>query len=289
MKNVLVPTDFSKNAWKALEYSIHLFEKDVCTFYLLNAFQTEYFTTTSLMVPEPGEPAYDLAHEQSKEGLEKLLDSLSLMNENPNHHFKIISMYNSVTEAIKWAIEKYNINLVVMGTKGSGDPENRIFGSNTVHVSDHCNTCPLLIVPENALFVPDIQKEVVFATNFRYKCSQAGVNYVSEIANRFSATIRVLYVQEHDQMDEQQETNRDYLQELFRNISHSFHTLTNISVTKGIITFIESRGSQLLILNREKPGFFKKIFSRSVLHQITKKPRVPILVLPETRYLPRLF
>lgn len=289
MKNVLVPTDFSRNAWKALEYSLHLFEKDVCTFYLLNVFQADYFTTSSLMVPEPGEPAYDLAHEQSMEGLEKLVDGLSLMNENPNHDFKIISMYNSVTEGIRRAIEKYSINLVVMGTKGSGDPENRIFGSNTIHVSDNCTISPVLIVPENALFVPEIKKEVVLATNFRYKCSQAGVNYVNEIANRFSAAIRILYIQEHDNLDEEQETNKEHLQELLGNISHSFHTLTNISVTKGIITFIESRGSQLLILNREKPGFFKRIFSRSILHEITKKPQVPILVLPETKYLPRLF
>lgn len=289
MKKVLVPTDFSSNAWKALEYSIHLFEKDVCTFYLLNTFQTEYFTTTSIMVPEPGEPAYELAHEQSMKGLEKLLDGLSLMNDNPNHDFKIVSRYDGVTEGIKHAIREYSINIVVMGTKGAGAPENRIFGSNTIHVSDNCNIAPVLIVPENALFVPDIKKEVVFATNFRYKCSQAGVNYVSEIANRFSAAIRILYIQEGENLDEEQETNKEILQDLLRNISHSFHTLTNISVTKGIITFIESRGSQLLILNREKPGFFKRIFSRSILHEISKKPQVPILVLPDTKYLPRLF
>lgn len=289
MKNILLPTDFSKNSWEALEYAIHLFEKDECTFYIMNAFQAAYFTTESIMVPEPGEPAYDMAHESSEEGLEKWLKSIKLMDDNPNHHFKTISSYNSVSRAVRKSIEHQNIHLVVMGTKGAGDPENRIFGSNTIHVSGVIESCPLLIVPENAVFIPDVKKEVVLASNFKPRFNRAGINYLADIANRFSASIRVLHIQEHENLTEEQESNKEYLHELLKNVSHSFHTLTNISVHKGIISFIESRGSQLLILNNKKADFFKKIFSRSLLKAINKKPQIPILVLPAPQHFPRLF
>lgn len=289
MKNILLPTDFSKNSWKALEYALHLFENEACNFYLLNAFQAVYFTTDSLMVPEPGEPAYDMAHQSSMDGLEKLVDGLSEIQENPNHHFKIVSSYNTVAEAVVNAVEKYSIQLIVMGTKGSGDPENRIFGSNAVHVTDIVENCPIIIIPANAEFISDIKKEVVLATNFKSSYSLPAINYLAEVTKRFNASLRVLNIQQEENLSEFQENNKESLQELLKDVPHSFHTLTNISVAKGIISFLESRGSHLLILNHKKPGFFKQFFNKPLLKSLNKKPNIPILILPAKEYFPQLF
>ena len=38
-KHILLPTDFSTNARNAIDYAIYLFEKEECTFYIMNAFQ----------------------------------------------------------------------------------------------------------------------------------------------------------------------------------------------------------------------------------------------------------
>ena len=36
MKNILLPTDFSENSWNAIEYTLNLFQKNICNFYLLH-------------------------------------------------------------------------------------------------------------------------------------------------------------------------------------------------------------------------------------------------------------
>ena len=36
MINILVPTDFSKNAWNAIEYALEYFKDSSCNFYLLH-------------------------------------------------------------------------------------------------------------------------------------------------------------------------------------------------------------------------------------------------------------
>ena len=36
MKNILIPTDFSKNSWNAIEYALKFFENSCCNFYLLH-------------------------------------------------------------------------------------------------------------------------------------------------------------------------------------------------------------------------------------------------------------
>jgi hypothetical protein len=36
MKNILIPTDFSENAWNAIVYAASLFKKNECSFYLIH-------------------------------------------------------------------------------------------------------------------------------------------------------------------------------------------------------------------------------------------------------------
>ena len=36
MANILIPTDFSDNAWNAVEYAVEFFKNSSCNFYLLH-------------------------------------------------------------------------------------------------------------------------------------------------------------------------------------------------------------------------------------------------------------
>jgi len=74
-KKILLPTDFSKNAWTAISYAIELYKNDECDFYLLNTFQVSGYVIESMMVPEPGEKLYDIAKEKSEKGLGRVSES----------------------------------------------------------------------------------------------------------------------------------------------------------------------------------------------------------------------
>ncbi len=69
-KHILIPTDFSRNAWNALTYAIELYKEGPVTFHILNAYQLFHFTTDSIIEPEPGEKAYEEAKKVSELGLE---------------------------------------------------------------------------------------------------------------------------------------------------------------------------------------------------------------------------
>ena len=280
MKNILLPTDFSANSLNAIKYAIKIYEQESCSFYLLHAFQPVYFTTESLMVPEPGEPAYDEALQEAEEQLTDLILELNEQNPNSKHHFKPIITYNSVTEAIEASLEKRYYDMIVMGTRGENDPENRILGSNTLAVLDRIKSCPVLMVPEPLVHLDEPKNEIVLATNYRIGLSRLHINLIKEFASHLNGSIRVLHIQEKEQLSEAQEHNKEIIQEMLDDSSHSFHTLTNIPVAKGIQSFIESRRSQVLVLTNNKPGFFKKLFSVSLLKKLGKRPQIPILVLP---------
>ena len=87
-KNILIPTDFSENAWNALSYALNLFKDEKCTFYLLNAYQKYQLTTDILMDPDPDNPKYIKAKEKSETGLEDLIAGIAHRSENPRHRLK---------------------------------------------------------------------------------------------------------------------------------------------------------------------------------------------------------
>ena len=58
MKKILIPVDFSENAWNAALYAAELYENNVCEFYLLHVFHFDAYTTSNLMAPDIGNPAY---------------------------------------------------------------------------------------------------------------------------------------------------------------------------------------------------------------------------------------
>jgi nucleotide-binding universal stress UspA family protein len=278
-KKILLPTDFSINSWDALVYALNLFKEEECTFYLLNAFQLYDFPGDKIIEANPGEAVYEKEKEKSESGLKNLLDEINLRKDITKHHFEIISTYNKVLDAVHKTVKENKIELIIMGTKGENNPENTLYGSNAVNVIEKIQDCPVLVLPANVNYKEKIDDEIVFATNFETFYNQDELASLVDIAKRNKAAMRILYIQESEKLTPVQEKNKGVLSKHFENVVHTFHTLTNIKVAAGIHSFIESRGSGMLVLVNKKHGFFESIFSKSLVKEIGYKPQVPVLVL----------
>jgi len=274
MKNILIPTDFSANAWKATVFAFSLFHNELCNFYFLNACKPEFYT------PDINGKSLEQAKTENRILMDKLLKEVALVNKNKNHRFKSLILESWLNDAVLEIQKEIIFDLIVMGTKGENEPDDRIFGTNSMNVIETVSGMPVLLIPDNSVFVPEVKKEMVIATRFDKSFSIPEVNFLIDMAKKFKASIRVLYIQDTENLTEEQETRKDELHEYFKDISHSFHTLTNIEVTKGILSFIQSRNSDVLVLNHRKRGFFRNIFSKSVLKKIGKKPQIPLLFMP---------
>lgn len=284
MKNkILIPTDFSKNAWNALDYALNLFKEDKCTFYLLNAFQLYHFTADTLILPEPGEPEYEKAREESETGLEKLIDGIAMRSDNPKHRFEMISTYNPVLEAVKVAVNKKDISLIIMGTKGETNATKILFGSNAVDVMEKMQHCPVLVIPEEAIFMKETKKEIVFATDFKTNYNHKELVSLISIAKRIMAPVRILHILENGKLTHEQENNKEILREYLKDVVYTFHTLTNIKVAAGVHSFIESRGSEMLALIHKKHNVLNSIFSKSLVEKLGYKPKVPVLAMHDLK------
>lgn len=278
-KNILIPTDFSKNAWNALAYALTLFKDEKCTFYLLNVYHIYHLTTDTLLEFKSGEKEFENARNKSRKGLEEMMQKISAGSENPLHRFETLSTYNTVLDAIKDTVQKQDIELIIMGTKGENSPANKIYGSTAVDIMEQVRTCPALIIPQNASYSNGSRKEIVFATNYRTFYKRRELRDLVSISKLYNAAIRVLHVQSNEKLSADQEFNKGMLQDILEDVEHSFHTLTNIKVAEGIHSFIESRDSEMLALINKKHNFFYSLFLQPLVKEIGYDAQVPVLVM----------
>ena len=68
MKKILIPTDFSKNAMNAIEYTLNSFEHEFCKFYFLHAYQQDVYDSKKLITEKNINQITIKASENSRRG-----------------------------------------------------------------------------------------------------------------------------------------------------------------------------------------------------------------------------
>lgn len=280
-KKILIPTDFSKNAWCALTYALELYRNEVCDFFLLNVYSVSVTATGKVLDPSVGELVYNLQGKASLDGLTKLKKKLAFRDDNPKHTYSVLSKYGSLIDSIKETIEKEDIELVVMGAKGTTDALEIVFGGNTVQVMEKVRNCPVLAIPTNTIFIEP--KEIVFPTSFETHYKRRELQYLVEIAKLTNASIQVLYVADDSSLDKDQQKNKELLIELLETVKLGFHTVIDKDLQTSLEDFVKNRDSDMIAFINKKHNFFTSIFSRPLVKALGTNMSVPILALHDLR------
>ncbi len=279
---ILIPTDFSKNATKAMRYAIELYKNETCDFYLLNVFSATSNILESLTNMEPGSELYETAKRHSENGLAKVYDMITMSAyDNPKHNFEIVSVFNNPIEAIKAIVEQKDMDMIVMGTKGETHSRVTAFGSTATYVMEKVRNCPVIVVPLNAKTV--LPKEIVFPTSYKTHYKKRELNYLIDISNKCSATIIVLHISVEDELDKAQKENKLLLEEILQDTNYKCHFLSHNSIETAVNIFVESRDSDMVAFINKKHAFFGSILTDPMVKSISFHSKVPILVMHDLR------
>lgn len=268
-KNILVPTNFSKQSWNALVYGLLLFREIPATFYILNSYKSrELFQNEKFW------------KEKSTIGLDKILKGLKFRKENSSHRFETISSGDYFGDAIEEVLQGQPIDLIIVGTGGEALSNKPEFHLPLNSIIDHSDR-PILLIPEGVTLSSRKVNEIVFPTDFRFPFQKEELFILKFFARRFHVPIRILHVQENEGLSSDQEKHRNELKEIFAHLDHSFHRLRHDSILEGIFLFVQSRESGIVALYDRKHNFFKRIFSEVILESLEFDGTVPILLLKE--------
>ncbi len=279
MKKILLPTDFSENAYNAVKYAVKLFEKEECIFYLLNTYTPVLYDNEYLVYSASQPTLTEIYSNKSMQGLERVLRRIKRNFKNDKHSFKKISSFNLLTDEIKELVVEKEIDLVVMGTKGATGAQEILFGTHTVHAIKKTR-CPLLAIPSNYEFKPP--KQILFPTDF-----EAGIpkllKILKEITELHYSTIHILHVYFGKNLSPEQTSRKRALSKTFGNNGHHFYSITEKSVTRAIYEFQDENEIDMLAMVNNKRSFFENLLFMPVVNEIGFNVKVPFLVMPSTK------
>jgi nucleotide-binding universal stress UspA family protein len=278
---ILIPTDFSRNAWHALCYTLELYRHSSCEIHLLNAFSIADGLSV-LMYPEPGDEEYENAKLESEQELSKLADKITIRLQGfKPHKIQIAAICGEPLEVIKDYSQTNQIELIVMGTQGVSDTGKAVFGSVAVSVMEKVRNCPVMVVPQSTLLASP--KEVVFPTKLSSNFTETNLKVLNEILLTHQSHLKILHIFKNttNVLSKAQNEVLNRLKRLLPQQLFSFKALHNLDVLSGINCFIESRESDMVTFLNKKHAFFGSILTRPLIKQITFYTRVPVLVLHE--------
>ena len=190
LRSILVATDLTESANKALEHGIAIARHYRATLYIV-------YVVSSLAFTLVGPEAVEAAAEASERDINGLVHQLAESGRLNGLNVRSVVLKGNVDEELESFALAHRVDLIVVSTHGRCGMARLLFGSVAQMISKRC-CCPVLTVgphsPGPWLHNPaDSGRPVLFATAFNRACTKA-VPYAISLAGDFERQLFVLHV-----------------------------------------------------------------------------------------------
>ncbi len=272
MKRILVPIDFSQEAEGAARVAARIARRTGSEIYLLHMLElpvnTIDPTEMSTIISEPQAIYFmKLAHEKFDK-FKKLpfFDGIKVI-ESVQFHYAFKGIIKET--------EKFDIDMIVMGSQGASGLQEMFIGSNTEKVVRRSKVPVLVIKEGNDNF--DIKK-IVFASNFNDECKKT-FQKVLDFTNLFRAELSLLYVNTIHNFNTTrviEERMSDFIKD-FKMCKCTKNIYNDISIENGILSFSRELDADLIALNTHGRSGLSQLFNGSIGQELTNHALRPVI------------
>lgn len=269
MQKILIPTDFSENATRAIAYASALYADRPSLFILIHIQENIH--------PTFGEEV-DYANEVHliTQKLKKCKNSFN----NPIHQVTSILEEGSFVENIRKVVEAREIDLIVMGTKGTSDTNIMPIGTNTQNIITKVQ-CPVLVVPNNTKYSP--LREVVFPTDLYLRYSSKTMEPLTSILINNNSLLHIVYrTTSHSKLSREQLISKEYLKNINSDIEVVFHEISSSNLRAELKSYIDRHKTQLIAMSAKSLNFIQVLISKGSPETDSYIRNTPFLFLHES-------
>ena len=282
MKKILLPTDFSKNAYNAIKYAIELYKGEPCEFFIVHSYYLPGYDKNDLLSLEPTDERLNEVKGIAEKNMEALKVQVRFNDDNSDDKLHFLNEFGSFNDVLKKIVDKEDIKLIIIGTRGETDDKNAVLGSNAVNAMEKVRNCPVLAIPGDIIF--KAPNEIVFPTNFKTHYKEIELATLIEISRLTNAPIRILHVQKDKNLSKEQLENKALLHQILDATSFTNHELYNLNLQEGVRCFAQSRESEMIAFINKKHNFFESVFSNPMVIDLGNNANVPVLALHDLRF-----
>ncbi|HEY5370097.1 MAG TPA: universal stress protein [Hanamia sp.] len=277
MQKILVPTDFSNNALKAVGYAAEIAKKSGASIFLLHVIEP-----TINMATMQTDSSRKMVLEERKAELNLSLKSIA----NVYPQIKVVPFLvgGAVVSSILEYAENEKMDMIVMGTKGASGLKKFFIGSVAAEVIGKTKI-PVLTVPVSyEMEEPDA---IVFTTN-QFEKNKDILEKIIAISKLFSAVIHVVVFRgiDGDEIanliynDEQLSDYLKFLKENFPDEIFKGELLEGKDFENEIGRYTNKNGIGIIAMVTYPKSFFEKVLQKSVTKNMAFHSTIPILAIP---------
>lgn len=278
MKRILLPTDFSENAWNAIQYAVSFFKNEECTFYILNAYQAGASSLVGRMNKERDTRLFRAIKDEALYEISGVLNKIKSKNNVERHQFKTLSIADSLLNAIGRTVIDANIDYIFMGTKGATGLKEVFLGSNTMKVIKEIDFCPLIAVPEGYTF--NKFDKIIFTTGYEHLYEEYELLPMINIAKIWDSKIMVTHIKINEELTAQQKKSKEVLEKRLKGTAHEMVEVTDTTEIIGAINKMVAKNEDIgmVAILEYWHGFMEKITHENIVKKMAFHTKVPLLV-----------
>ncbi len=277
MKRILVPTDFSKPSQIALDVAQDIAVKASAEIILLHIIEVSAGGSYNV----EGEVDHS-DHMEDKLFMMKLIDrakkQLDKIKSDPklaNVRIKPLLRLGTPFHGIQTIITEQNVDLVVMGTSGTGQLEESVIGSNTERIVRQ-SYCPVLTVYKKP--VDQYYKNIVYATSLN-EDEEVFSRIVRKTQQLYESTIHLVHINTPSNF-ERDVVVRKRMENFAKKLqlkNCTINIFNDRSEEEGIIYFAEQVNADLIAMATHGRTGFAHVLSGSIAEDVVSHSKRPVL------------
>ena len=279
MKKILVPTDFSNNALKAVDYAIAIAEKVDAKVILMNALALVDTTFSSRRA------VFEEYNNALAKDMREQLEDLQLAIEKKST-VKISTKFfkGGISDSILKCATDENVNLIIMGTRGASGIERMLWGSTTASIIGN-TTIPVLAIPRGAEWKG--LKNILFAIR-HFEADDKTLLPILKLAQMEAALVHVGVFTDTDDNDlagyiEHGRLLNAYKQTLpprYKDVQFKTEHLEGKEFEDTIEQYIKGYDIDMLVMTTHRRSFWDSMFNRSMTKSMVYQINIPLLAIP---------
>lgn len=280
MKRILVPTDFSPTAERALRFALDFAERysgTVILYHVHKPVTNEFVGTIE---------ARDMYNKQTEINLVKKMQRLKKKVTEDNNSVAVSTVLgrSPVINNILGFAEANRIDMIIMGTQGATGLRKTIIGTVAGKIAEQADI-PVMLIPGKYDWKDPTH--LVLASNYS-RADKEALTLLLSIAKLFKSRVTVLHLRNaYLTPAEKEKVQTDFdayafeLQREFNEHKIKFSLLDTDSVTETMENLDKKIPYDIIGMVRSKKGFYEKFFIGSFTKTMACITKQPLLIIPE--------
>ena len=261
---ILIPTDYSTNAYQAFLYAQELYAGRDHEFLFLNIQNNRH--AGAIMTIDLNDELLQRSHLV----MDELIRGIRI--KFPQLVVQGLVTAGTFLDSVLEKATEFRADMIAIGTKGASKQMGIFMGSNAANLIAH-STKPLIVVPENA--ISKVPQSALLAADFVKEPNPKTYDPLLELCYEFKTVLNILHVAKPNE-PHFRESDIPFSTE---GLVHTLHEKVDSDVEYAIIDFVHREKIDLIGIVKSKGGFIHDLFHSSLTKQLGMHAETPLLVM----------